>query len=44
MDKLLARGLFRTDYEHDTPRGNLGLPIPENRWTRARQVSQLAAE
>jgi FMN-dependent oxidoreductase (nitrilotriacetate monooxygenase family) len=28
---LQARGLFRTDYEHTTLRGNLGLPIPANR-------------
>jgi len=31
---LQARGLFRTEYEHDTLRGHLGLPIPENRWNR----------
>jgi FMN-dependent oxidoreductase (nitrilotriacetate monooxygenase family) len=29
---LQARGLFRTDYESDTLRGNLGLPFPENRY------------
>ena len=40
---LQARGLFRTDYDHDTLRGHLGLPVPGNRWTRARQ-SALAAE
>lgn len=28
---LQQRGLFRTDYTHDTLRGHLGLPIPENR-------------
>jgi FMN-dependent oxidoreductase (nitrilotriacetate monooxygenase family) len=28
---LQQRGLFRTEYEHDTLRGNLGLEIPENR-------------
>ena len=27
---LQARGLFRTEYEHTTLRGNLGLPIPAN--------------
>jgi len=27
---LQARGLFRTEYEHTTLRGNLGLPIPSN--------------
>jgi FMN-dependent oxidoreductase (nitrilotriacetate monooxygenase family) len=29
---LQQRGLFRTDYEHDTLRGHLGLPVPENRY------------
>ncbi|PPK66654.1 NtaA/DmoA family FMN-dependent monooxygenase [Actinokineospora auranticolor] len=28
---LQERGLFRTEYESDTLRGNLGLPIPANR-------------
>lgn len=28
---LQARGLFRSDYEHDTLRGNLGLRFAENR-------------
>ncbi|MDX3070810.1 NtaA/DmoA family FMN-dependent monooxygenase [Streptomyces sp. MI02-7b] len=28
---LQKRGLFRTEYEADTLRGNLGLPIPANR-------------
>ncbi|KQM19007.1 LLM class flavin-dependent oxidoreductase [Novosphingobium sp. Leaf2] len=28
---LQARGLFRTEYEAQTLRGNLGLPIPRNR-------------
>jgi FMN-dependent oxidoreductase (nitrilotriacetate monooxygenase family) len=41
---LQARGLFRTEYEHDTLRGHLGLPIPENRWTHARRATALAAE
>ncbi|GLY33525.1 NtaA/DmoA family FMN-dependent monooxygenase [Kineosporia sp. NBRC 101731] len=27
---LQKRGLFRSGYEHDTLRGHLGLPIPEN--------------
>ncbi|MBO9708784.1 MAG: LLM class flavin-dependent oxidoreductase [Caulobacter sp.] len=39
---LQAKGLFRTEYEHDTLRGHLGLPVPENRWTRAPE--QVAAE
>lgn len=29
---LQKRGVFRTEYEADTLRGNLGLPIPANRW------------
>jgi hypothetical protein len=42
---LQQRGLFRTEYEHDTLRGHLGLPIPENRHTRAHGKFQaLAAE
>ena len=35
---LQARGLFRTEYESDTLRGNLGLPVPENRYTRAKAL------
>ena len=31
---LKERGLFRTEYEADTLRGNLGLPKPENRYSR----------
>lgn len=31
---LQRRGLFRTEYEADTLRGNLGLPIPVNRYSR----------
>ncbi len=30
---LQKEGLFRTEYESDTLRGNLGLPIPANRWS-----------
>ncbi|MGV2962401.1 LLM class flavin-dependent oxidoreductase [Paenibacillus sp. AGC30] len=30
---LQERGLFRTEYEQDTLRGNLGLEIPRNRYT-----------
>ncbi|MGG4143754.1 LLM class flavin-dependent oxidoreductase [Paenibacillus algorifonticola] len=29
---LQERGIYRTEYEHDTLRGNLELPIPENRY------------
>ena len=31
---LKQRGLFRTEYEADTLRGNLGLPKPENRYAK----------
>jgi alkanesulfonate monooxygenase SsuD/methylene tetrahydromethanopterin reductase-like flavin-dependent oxidoreductase (luciferase family) len=42
---LKARGLFRTEYEADTLHGNLGLPIPVNRYTQAvcRQAPSLQA-
>ena len=36
---LKERGLFRTEYEADTLRGNLGLPKPENRYTAARKAN-----
>ena len=35
---LKERGLFRTEYEADTLRGNLGLPKPESRYTTARKA------
>jgi FMN-dependent oxidoreductase (nitrilotriacetate monooxygenase family) len=35
---LQQRGLFRTEYEADTLRGNLGLPFPINRYTRGHQL------
>ncbi|WP_326570643.1 NtaA/DmoA family FMN-dependent monooxygenase [Actinacidiphila glaucinigra] len=35
---LQKRGLFRTAYEADTLRGNLGLPVPANRHTRERRL------
>ncbi|GGZ48089.1 monooxygenase [Streptomyces subrutilus] len=35
---LQKRGLFRTEYRADTLRGNLGLPVPANRHTRAPQL------
>ncbi|MEU4093697.1 LLM class flavin-dependent oxidoreductase [Streptomyces sp. NPDC026673] len=35
---LQKRGLFRTAYEADTLRGNLGLPVPGNRHTRERRL------
>jgi FMN-dependent oxidoreductase (nitrilotriacetate monooxygenase family) len=33
---LRERGVVRAEYEAGTLRGNLGLPVPENRYTRAR--------
>lgn len=36
---LQARGLFRTEYDSETFRGNLGLPVPVNRHTAARAAS-----
>ena len=36
---LRERGVIRRDYEHDTLRGHLGLPIPANRHTLARRAS-----
>lgn len=42
---LRQRGLFRTEYEHTTLRENLGLEIPRNRHTVARETRQpIAAE
>lgn len=32
------RGVVRTEYESGTLRGNLGLPVPENRYTRSRKA------
>ncbi len=40
---LQARGLVRETYEHDTLRGHLGLPVPENRYTRARRDASALA-
>ena len=36
---LTERGVFRREYEATTLRGNLGLPVPENRHTLARRTS-----
>ena len=41
---LQARGLFKIEYQADTLRGHLGLPVPENRWTAAARLSRHAAE
>ncbi len=42
---LRERGVVRAEYEAGTLRGNLGLPVPENRHTRARRAAsqELAA-
>jgi FMN-dependent oxidoreductase (nitrilotriacetate monooxygenase family) len=37
---LRERGVLRSEYEATTLRGNLGLPIPENRYTRARRLAE----
>jgi FMN-dependent oxidoreductase (nitrilotriacetate monooxygenase family) len=39
---LKERGLFRTEYEADTLRGNLGLPKPENQFAKKSLKSQPA--
>lgn len=39
---LQERGVFRTEYEADTLRGNLGLPVPENRYAAARKQTGAA--
>ena len=39
---LQQRGLFRRDYEHETLRGHLGLPVPANRYTAAREAAAKA--
>lgn len=40
---LRERGLFRAEYEHDTLRGNLGLAVPANRYTVAREATARTA-
>ena len=42
---LRERGVVRAEYEAGTLRGNLGIPVPENRYTRARRAvdQELAA-
>jgi FMN-dependent oxidoreductase (nitrilotriacetate monooxygenase family) len=37
---LQRRGVFRTEYEGSTLRENLGLKIPENRYTRAARLKE----
>ncbi len=34
LPELRARGLVRTDYDADTLRGHLGLPVPDNRFAQ----------
>ena len=36
---LQRRGLFRKEYQSQTLRGNLDLPVPVNRWARDRETS-----
>ncbi|MGG3281171.1 LLM class flavin-dependent oxidoreductase [Paenibacillus solani] len=36
---LQERGIYRTEYESDTLRGNLGLPVPENRYSKVQVVA-----
>jgi len=36
VPELQRRGIFRAEYEGKTLRENLGLKVPENRYTRAR--------
>jgi FMN-dependent oxidoreductase (nitrilotriacetate monooxygenase family) len=40
---LRERGLVREEYEHETLRGHLGLPVPANRYTVARRNASSAA-
>ena len=42
IPELQRRGLFRTAYEGTTLRASLGLEIPENRYTKARNQKQSA--
>jgi hypothetical protein len=39
---LRERGVLRSEYEANTLRGNLGIPVPENRYTRARRLAEAA--
>ncbi|GAB6928973.1 hypothetical protein JCM10914A_29560 [Paenibacillus sp. JCM 10914] len=36
---LQERGIYRTEYESDTLRGNLGLPVPLNRYSKDQAVA-----
>jgi len=37
---LQKRGIYRSEYEAETLRGNLGITIPENRYTRKKAATQ----
>lgn len=39
---LQERGVYRTEYEQDTLRGNLGVSIPENRYTKIRRLEHVS--
>jgi FMN-dependent oxidoreductase (nitrilotriacetate monooxygenase family) len=39
VPELQKRGIYRTEYEGKTLRENLGLPVPDNRYTAARSQS-----
>ena len=41
IPELQRRGLFRTEYESTTFRGNLGVPIPKNRFAKNATSVQL---
>jgi FMN-dependent oxidoreductase (nitrilotriacetate monooxygenase family) len=43
IPELQRRGLFRTEYESTTFRGNLGVPIPKNRFAKNRVSVQVPA-
>jgi alkanesulfonate monooxygenase len=40
VPELQRRGLFRTEYEGQTLRENLGLPRPENRWVASADAAE----
>ena len=44
VPRLQARGLYRRDYAAKTLRDNLGLPEPENRYTKARREMRAVAD
>ena len=41
VPELQRRGVFRTDYEGTTLRENLGLRVPENRYTREARLAKI---